>query len=489
MRFIMADQLGPHFDDGGDILLIEAKAVLARKPYHWAKAHLILSALRHRRNELGQRATYVTAEHYRDVLVPLIESGLQLEMINPTSWGSRALATSLGVDVLPSRGFVSTEEFFGQWAADKKPQSLKLENYYRHWRDSTGILMEGPQPVGGKYNYDHDNRHPPPKGALNLGLPEPWRPTEDEIDAEVRSDLTAWSNAGEITLIGQDGPRRFAATRAEALLALADFVDTRLMDFGPFEDASLSTDPVMAHSMLSVPMNLGLLHPQEVIDACVEAYERGDAPLGSVEAVVRQIAGWRDWVWHLYWKLGPEYVASHNYLEAHNPVPSQWWDLDGENVQSACMKHVLSSVGETGYAHHIQRLMILGNFALQRGINPQELNDWFVSAFVDGTPWVMPANVVGMSQYADGGIVATKPYTSGGAYINTMSNFCSGCPFNPKIRVGENACPFTAGYWAFLSRVEPLIKTNHRMAQPLAGMRKLSDLGAVVDQEQQRIHW
>jgi deoxyribodipyrimidine photolyase-related protein len=485
----MADQLGPHFDDGGDILLIEAKAVLARKPYHWAKAHLILSALRHRHEELGERSTYARAEHYRDVLVPLIQSGSQLEMINPTSWGSRALASSLGVDVLPSRGFVSTEDFFTQWAADKKPQSLKLENYYRHWRDSTGILMEGPQPVGGKYNYDHDNRQPPPKGALSLGLPEPWRPTEDQIDAEVRRDLTAWSNAGEITLIGQNGPRRFAATRAEALLALADFIETRLMDFGPFEDASLSTDPVMAHSMLSVPMNLGLLHPQEVIDACVEAYERGDAPLGSVEAVVRQIAGWRDWVWHLYWKLGPEYAATNNYLEAHNPVLPQWWDLDGENVHSACMKHVLSSVGETGYAHHIQRLMILGNFALQRGINPQELNDWFVSAFVDGTPWVMPANVVGMSQYADGGIVATKPYTSGGAYINTMSNFCSGCPFNPKIRVGENACPFTAGYWAFLSRVEPLIRTNHRMAQPLAGMRKLSDLSAVIDQEQQRTHW
>jgi deoxyribodipyrimidine photolyase-related protein len=485
----MADQLGPHFDDGDEVLLIEAKGVLARKPYHWAKAHLILSALRHRAQELGDRARYVTTEHYRDALLPLIESGERIDMVNPTSWGSRALATSLNIEVHPSRGFVSSELFFAEWASDKKPQALKLENYYRHWRDHTGILMEGPQPLGGKYNYDHDNRQPPPKGASNLGLPPRWQPREDEIDEQVRRDLTAWSEAGEITLIGRDGPRRFAATRAEALEALADFVEVRLADFGPFEDASLHGDDVMAHSLLSVPMNLGLLHPQEVIDACVAALERGDAPLGSVEAVVRQIAGWRDWVWHLYWLLGPEYVAENNYLNATNPLPKEWWDLDGEGVRSACMKHVLTAVGDTGYAHHIQRLMILGNWALQRGINPQQLNDWFTSAFVDATPWVMPANVIGMSQHADGGMVATKPYSSGGAYINSMSDFCGGCPFNPKVRVGDNACPFTAGYWNFLARVEPNIRGNHRMAQPLAGMRRLSDLDAVVEQEANRTSW
>ncbi|MEY4532566.1 MAG: hypothetical protein RI926_335 [Actinomycetota bacterium] len=485
----MADQLGPHFDDGGEILLIEAKAVLARRPYHWAKAHLILSALRHRAQELGDRATYVSADHYRDVLTPLIESTADLEMINPTSWGSRALATELGISTQPSRGFVSSESFFHDWAKDKKPGSLKLENFYRHWRDSTGILMEGPQPVGGQYNYDHDNRQPPPKGASNLGLPSPWSPVEDDIDAQVRADLTAWSEAGEITLLGRDGPRKFAATRSEATSALEEFVQTRLMDFGPFEDASLQGDDVMAHSMLSVPMNLGLLHPQEVIDACVAAYESGDAPLGSVEAIVRQIAGWRDWVWHLYWHLGEDYADSHNFLEANVDLPQQFWDLDGKGIDAACMKHVLSAVGDSGYAHHIQRLMILGNWSLQRGYNPQQLNNWFIDAFVDGTPWVMPANVIGMSQHADGGLVATKPYSSGGAYINSMSDFCKGCPFNPKVRLGENACPFTAGYWTFLNRVEPKIRTNHRMAQPLAGMRKLSDLEAVVEQERHRTQW
>ena len=489
MRWLMADQLGPHFDDGGEILLIEAKGVLARRPYHWAKAHLILSALRHRHAELGSRARYVTSDHYRDVLIPLQAQGVELEMVNPTSWGSRTLVAELGIPIVPSRGFVSTEEFFASWAKDKKPGTLKLENYYRHWRDSTGILMEGPQPAGGQYNYDHDNRQPPPKGAMNLGLPAPWMPVEDEIDAQVRADLKAWSDAGEITLLGRDGPRRFAATRLEALAALSEFVETRLMDFGPFEDASLQGDDVMAHSMLSVPINLGLLHPQEVIDACVTAYEKGDAPLGSVEAIVRQIAGWRDWVWHLYWHLGKDYAEKNNFLEANVDLPEQFWKLDGEGVDAACMKHVLTAVGDSGYAHHIQRLMILGNWSLQRGYNPQQLNSWFIDAFVDGTPWVMPANVIGMSQHADGGLVATKPYSSGGAYINSMSDFCKGCPFNPKVRLGEDACPFTAGYWAFLNRVEPKIRNNHRMAQPLAGMRKLADLAAVVDQERLRTQW
>jgi deoxyribodipyrimidine photolyase-related protein len=485
----MADQLGPHFDDGGELLLIEAKSVLAKRPYHWAKAHLILTALRHRAAELGERATFVQADRYRDVLTELLSSGVTLDMINPTTWGSRALARELNIPTSPSRGFVSSEDFFDKWAAGKKPGSLKLENYYRHWRDSTGTLMEGLQPAGGQYNYDHDNRQPPPKGATNLGLPAPWAPVEDEIDAQVRADLTAWAATGEITLIGRDGPRRFAATREEALAALADFVETRIMDFGPFEDASLRGDDVMAHSQLSVPLNLGLLHPQEVIDACVAAYERGDAPLESVEAIVRQIAGWRDWVWHLYWHLGEDYVESHNYLDAQVDLPEQFWKLDGEGVDAACMKHVLSAVGDSGYAHHIQRLMILGNWSLQRGYNPQQLNDWFVDAFVDGTPWVMPANVIGMSQHADGGLVATKPYSSGGAYINSMSDFCHACPFNPKVRLGENACPFTAGYWAFLHRVEPKIRGNHRMAQPLAGMRKLSDIEAVVEQERLRTQW
>ena len=483
-RFLFADQLGPHFDDGGPILMVESVGVLGRRPYHRAKAHLILSALRHRARELGDRVEYLRAEHYRDVL-----AGRDLEVVNPTSWGSRALVHELGARVLPSRGFVTSEADFAVWAAGRPPSRLIMDQFYRRARTETGLLMRGPDPEGGRFNFDHDNRQPPPKGAVGLGLPDPFHPVEDDIDEQVRADLDRWQAEGRIRLIGEDGPRRFAATRAEALVALADFVETRLSDFGPFEDASLLGDETMAHARLSVPLNLGLLHPREVIDAVVAAYETGGAPLQSVEAVVRQIMGWRDWVWHLYWHLGEDYVRRSNHLEAQVALPREFLELDGSSVRAKCLSHVLDEVRRTGYAHHIQRLMVLGNWALQRGYQPAELTEWFTNAFVDGAPWVMPANVVGMSQHADGGIVATKPYASGGAYISKMSDFCGACTFNPKKRLGEDACPFTAGYWAFLDRVEPRIRGNHRMAQPLAGLRRLVDREEVVEQERARTEW
>ena len=483
-RILFADQLGPHFDDGGPLLMVEAVGVLGRRPYHRAKAHLILSAHRHRARELGDRVEYLHAEHYRDVL-----AGRDLEAVDPTSWGARALVRELGARVLPSRGFVTSEADFAAWAQGRPPSRLVMDQFYRHTRTSTGVLMRGPDPEGGRFNFDHDNRRPPPKGASGLGLPDPYRPVEDDIDQQVRADLDRLQAEGRIRLIGQDGPRRFAATRAEALAALADFIDTRLDDFGPFEDASLLGDDAMAHSRLSVPLNLGLLHPREVIGAVVAAYEAGGVPLQSVEAVVRQIMGWRDWVWHLYWHLGEDYVRRSNHLGAETPLPREFLELDGRTVRARCLSHVLDEVGRTGYAHHIQRLMVLGNWALQRGYRPDELTDWFTNAFVDGTPWVMPANVVGMSQHADGGIVATKPYASGGAYISKMSDYCGSCTFDPKKRLGEDACPFTAGYWAFLHRVEPRIRGNQRMAQPLAGLRRLVDRDAVVEQERTRTEW
>jgi deoxyribodipyrimidine photolyase-related protein len=488
-RFLFADQLGPHYDDGGPIVLVEATAVLGRRTYHRAKAHLILSALRHRARELGDRVEFLHAEHYRDVL-----AGRDLEVIDPTSWGARALVAELGATVLPSRGFVTSEQDFAQWADGRPASRLVLEQFYRSVRTSTGVLMRGTEPEGGRFNFDHDNRQPPPKGAASLGLPDIWAPVEDDIDAEVRRDLDRLVAEGRVHLIGSDGPRQFAATRAEALAALDDFIETRLADFGPFEDASLTGDSEMSHSRLSVPLNLGLLHPQEVIDAVVAAYHEGSAhgggaPLASVEAVVRQIMGWRDWVWHLYWHLGENYVAESNFLAAHEPLPPAFLELSSTSVEARCLSHVLDEVNRTGWAHHIQRLMILGNWSLQRGYQPAALSDWFINAFVDGTPWVMPANVVGMSQHADGGIVATKPYASGGAYISKMTDFCKSCRFNPKVRLGPDACPFTAGYWAFLDRVEPRIRGNHRMSQPLAGLRRLVDRDQVVAQERERTTW
>lgn len=484
-RWLFAGQLGPAFDDGGPLLLVEAREVFGRRPMHRAKAHLLLSALRHRAAKLGDRVEFRQVERYAEV----VDGRDDLEAIDPTSWPARRFVRRRGIPVLPSRGFVTSEADFAAWAAGRQGKRLLLEDFYRTVRERTGILMRGDQPQGGRFNFDHDNRNPPPKGAARLGLPEPWWPEEDEIDAEVRADLDRWQREGRVTLVGDDGPRRFAATRAEAEHALADFIESRLNDFGPFEDAMLSGDWTMAHSQLSVPLNLGLLDPLEVVEAVVAEYHAGRAPLSSVEGFTRQILGWRDYVWHLYWHLGEGYRTSHNALAAHRPLPAAFRELDPAVIESNCLRETIDGMRRHGWAHHIQRLMVLGNWALQHGYDPVQLNDWFVDMFVDGTPWVMPANVIGMSQHADGGIVATKPYASGGAYIDRMSDYCSGCAFDPKVRLGENACPFTAGYWAFLDRVEPRIRSNHRMAQPLAGLRRLADREAVVDQERHRDRW
>lgn len=464
-------------------MIVEARSVFGRRPMHRAKAHLILSALRHRGAD--ERVEYHRVERYADV----VDGRGDLEVIDPTSWAARRFVRRRGMAVLPSRGFVTSEQDFREWADGRAGSRLLLEDFYRGVRERTGILMRGDRPEGGQWNYDHDNRNAPPKNAARLGLPEPWWPEEDEIDAEVRADLDRWQAEGAVRLVGDDRPRRFAVTAAEAQRALEDFIESRLNDFGPFEDAMLSGDWTMAHSLLSVPMNLGVLDPREAVNAVVAAFHAGGAPLASTEGFVRQIVGWRDYVWHLYWYLGEGYRTGHNALRAHQPLPAAFRELDPEAIESNCLRETIDGLRRHGWAHHIQRLMVLGNWALQRGYDPGELNDWFTDMFVDGTPWVMPANVIGMSQHADGGIVATKPYVSGGAYIGRMSDYCHGCRFDPKVRLGENACPFTAGYWAFLDRVEPIIRGNQRMAQPLAGLRRLSDRAAVVDQERRRERW
>ncbi len=483
IRWIFAGQLGAEFDDGSRMLLIEARQAFQRAPLHRAKAHLLLSAVRHRAAALGDRVEFHQVERYSDV----IAGRTDLEVIDPTSYAARRLVRQAGAAILPSRGFVSTEAEFAEWAASRGTKRLLLEDFYRTVRIRTGLLMDGPTtPVGGQFNFDHENRQPPPKRAVTLGLPEPWWPEEDEIDAEVRRDLDRWQADGLVNLIGADGPRRFAVTPEEAELALADFIESRLNDFGPFEDATLTGDWTMAHSLLSVPMNLGVISPRRVVDAVAEEFTAGRAPIASVEAVVRQIAGWRDYVWHLYWHLGEEYTTANNALGATTPMPDALLNLDADEIEANCVRQTVAGVAEHGWAHHIPRLMILGNLGLQRGYDPQQMNEWFTAMFVDGTPWVMPANVIGMALHADGGIVATKPYAAGGAYINRMTDFCGGCKFKPTVRLGPEACPFTAGYWAFLDRTEPVLRSNHRMAQTLGGLRKLVDRDAVVAQESLR---
>jgi deoxyribodipyrimidine photolyase-related protein len=476
-RWLFADQLGPHFLDRPDqpVLLVESKAVFRRRAFHRQKAHLVLSALRHRAAELGvephRTETYSAA--VRTVPEPL-------EVCHPTSRAARELVRRLGVTVLPPRGFVTAPRDFVAWA-DERRGALRMEDFYRDARRRHDVLMDGAEPAGGRWNLDADNRLPPPRDSDRLAIAPIPSIVEDEIDAGVRADLDRWEAEG-IAFVGRDGPRAFPATRAEALTRLRHFIRHRLPLFGPYEDAMLRADPFLAHSGLSAAFNLGLLDPMEAVRLAEDAYRAGAAPLSSVEGFVRQLIGWRDYVWHLYWYFDAGY-ATFSGMGANRPLPGWFATLDADAVEAACLSDVLAGVRDRGWVHHIPRLMVLGNYALQRGWRPADLVDWFHRSFVDGYEWVMTANVVGMSQYADLGRMTTKPYAAGGAYINRMSDYCRGCRYDPRTRLGVNACPFTAGYWAFLDRTRGRLAGNARLAQALRQLDRLEDVPLVREQE------
>ncbi|GGV46350.1 deoxyribodipyrimidine photo-lyase [Streptomyces longisporoflavus] len=493
-HWLFGDQLGPHFVDparGGPhrdapLLMIEARSVFRRRRFHRAKAHLILSAMRHRAAELGDRVRYVKADTYREGLRQAVGEDTPVTVHHPTSHAARAFVDGLpSVRVLPARGFLVTHDEFRTWADGHGTKHLRQEDFYRWVRRTHDLLMEGDSPVGGKWNLDHDNREPPPKDAADLGVPAPYHPRESEIDAEVRADLDRWTRDGDVEFVGDDGPRTFPATRREALAALRRFVAHRLATFGAYEDAVLAGDRTMSHSLLSSSLNLGLVDPAECVEKAEARWRSGDVPLNSAEGFVRQIAGWREFVWHVYWYFGTEYRTS-NTLRHRAQLPDWFTELSPDGTDANCLTHVLGQVRETGWTHHIPRLMILGSFALQRGWEPGAVTDWFLRSFVDGYDWVMVPNVVGMSQYADGGRMTTKPYTSGGAYIDRMSDLCGPCRYKPSVRVGEDACPFTAGYWNLLHRHRERFEHNARMSQAVRGLDRLSDLDELLEQERGR---
>ncbi|MFF3000712.1 cryptochrome/photolyase family protein [Streptomyces sp. NPDC057950] len=494
MHWLFGDQLGPHFlrpsqdiDLTGDapLLMIEARSVFKRRRFHRAKAHLLLSAMRHRAAELGDRVTYVRATTYRDGLDQAAR-GRHVTVHHPTSYAALALVRSLpNVAVGPARGFLVPMQDFAAWAHRHGGRRLRQEDFYRWVRRGHDLLMDEDHPAGGRWNLDHDNRQPPPRDATTLAVDRPYRPREDEIDEEVRHDLDHWEKDGDVSFVGRDSPRLFPATRAEARTALRCFMDHRLPTFGPYEDAMLAEDQVMSHSLLSSSLNLGLLDPAECAERAEAEWRAGRAPLNSVEGYVRQVAGWREYVWQLYWHFGEEY-RQHNELRHTAPLPDWWNDLDANSVGARCLQTILAQVRDTGWTHHIPRLMVLGSYALQRGWDPAAVTDWFHRCFVDGYDWVMVPNVIGMSQYADGGRMTTKPYTSGGAYINRMSDLCGPCVYQPRDRTGAHACPYTAGYWVFLDRHRSRFERNHRTARAVKGLDRLTDLDEVRRQERTR---
>ncbi|MGD9751563.1 MAG: cryptochrome/photolyase family protein, partial [Acidimicrobiia bacterium] len=355
---------------------------------------------------------------------------------------------------------------------------LVMEDFYRWQRRRLGYLMDADQPAGGRWNFDHDNRQPPPRNAPADFWPEPPRQPLDDLDAEVLDDLARLEADGTIRLTGSPPDGTWATSRAEAQRRLTHAVEVVLPRFGPHEDAMLTTSWHLAHTLLSPYLNLGLLHPAEVCDAAEAAFRAGRVPVASAEGFIRQIIGWREYVWALYWHHGPDAYRRANALDARRPLPPAF-TAGPDTTQLRCLHHTLGDIDRHGWTHHIQRLMILANLALLAGVDPQALTRWMWANFVDGAEWVMLPNVIGMGTYADGGRMATKPYAAGGAYIDKMSDYCKGCRYDRRRRTGEDACPYTTLYWDFLSRHRERFERNPRVAQQVRAAQRLTDLDEV----------
>ncbi|MGC9505903.1 cryptochrome/photolyase family protein, partial [Baaleninema sp.] len=417
------------------VLFIESLNFAQQRPYHRQKLVLVWSAMRHFAEELKQAGWNVTYRVSEDFETPLREwireNHLEeVRVMEPNDYPfSRYLQRPDlpgSLSIVENNLFLWTAAEFADWAKGRK--RLLLETFYRRGRQRFDVLMDGGEPEGGQWNYDKQNRKPP-KGELHPPTPLEFEP--DEITQAVMEQVRGLDVA-----YGEMEPFGWAVTRSQALQVLEDFCDRRLPTFGPYQDAMVTGEETMWHSLISPYLNLGLLHAKEVIDAAETAYRDRNLDLAGVEGFIRQVLGWREYMRGLYGFLGEEY-AQKNWFENEVPLPEFFWDSD--KTQMNCIRQVLRQTERTGYAHHIQRLMVLANFATIAGLSPQEVEQWFHSAFVDAYDWVMQTNVIGMGTFADGGILSTKPYAASANYINKMSDYCGSCRFDRKSRTGEKA--------------------------------------------------
>ena len=360
--------------------------------------------------------------------------------------------TPLKVTLLEDDRFLCSHAEFEAWASGRK--ALRMEYFYRDMRRKTGLLMEGDQPAGGQWNYDHDNRKPAPDAITHAG---PLAFTPDDTTEEVLSLVEArfGNNFGRLR------PFTFATDRAQARQALDHFITQALPDFGDYQDAMLDGNRFLYHAVISPYLNAGLLTPMEVCRAAEEAWRAGHAPLNAVEGFIRQIIGWREYVRGIYFLEGPGYTA-RNALGHTRDLPAFYW---GAPTHMRCVHRAVEQTREEAYAHHIQRLMVTGNFALLAGIDPAQVHEWYLAVYADAYEWVEAPNTIGMSLFADGGIIASKPYVSSGAYINRMSDYCGNCRYKVSVKTGRGACPFNLLYWHFLTRHRDRFAGNPRMAQ------------------------
>ncbi len=475
LHFIFGDQLSlslpnlVYFNKKSDIILMcEVAEETEYAWHHVKKIALIFAAMRHFALELEQQGFKVDYVKFDDSKnsgsfdgeikraikkhnpqkILLTEPSEYRVFHKVLDWQKNL---KLPIEIFNDERFLCLKSEFYQWAKNKK--ELRLEFFYREMRKKYKILVDAKlKPLKGKWNFDSDNRKTP---ESQMKSPKRISHKKSKITLEVLELVTKkfHKNFGDLL------PFNFAVTREEALLEAEHFMTELLPNFGDYQDAMVTGEAYLYHSLLSCYINIGLLLPLEICQMAEKKYHQGKAPINAVEGFIRQILGWREYVRGIYWLKMPEYIKN-NFLEAKNPLPKFYWD---EKTTMFCLSEVVKQTREHAYSHHIQRLMITGNFALIAGLNPQQVHEWYLGVYADAFDWVEVPNTIGMALHADGGLMASKPYAASAKYISRMSNFCKSCRFNPEQTVGENACPFNSLYWHFMHRNEKKLKSNQRL--------------------------
>ncbi|MEJ6627408.1 MAG: cryptochrome/photolyase family protein [Actinomycetes bacterium] len=443
------------------IAFVESARMTTGRNWHKERLFFLISSARHFAKSLQEEGFTVEYEKAATTIAGIEKikakyPNLPVICAEPSSFKQFEALKDYGVSFIENDFFLTSRPLFSEWAGSQK--SYLMESFYRAQRLRLGILVEANKPTGGVWNFDKENRLPPPK---QYDGPEYLEHQRDQIDLEVAVEL------------GHTPTTTWGTTRSGALAQLKNFIANHFAEFGPLEDAMTTDNWALHHSLLSPYLNNGLLHASEVIKAAVKAFNTGDIPIESAEGFIRQIIGWREYVNGMYWFLGPDY-RNNNQLNASRTLLPLF--TDPSKTKMNCIKETITDISDRAWVHHIPRLMLLSNLALITGTNPQEFLDWMREVFIDATEWVMVPNVIGMGVHSDGGRMMSKPYAAGGAYISRMSNYCKPCAYNPKLRIGETACPFTTLYWDFLDRHKETFAKNHRMSQQVFGLNRLSDL-------------
>jgi deoxyribodipyrimidine photolyase-related protein len=486
LRIILCDQLTHDISSLSDInkdedivLMVELHSEFTYVKHHKKKIAFLLSAMRHFSAELSNanvNVCYVKLEDQnnknllKDHVKEIIEKHSVKTVIITHPSEYRILQEikqwksilSIPVQIREDNRFLCTPGEFSKWAGDKK--QLRMEFFYREIRKKHDILMNGNKPEGGKWNFDNENQKSP---AKNLNIPEKYEAKPDQITIEVIQLVN--KHFGDH--FGDLEPFFFAVTRDDAKVALKHFIEGRLKKFGDYQDAMIENEPWMFHSHLSFYLNCGLLTAMECIRAAEHAYHSKSLPINAVEGFIRQIIGWREYVRGIYWHKMPDY-KNENFFGADRKLPDFFWHA---NSKMNCINQCVKETKRHAYAHHIQRLMVLGNFALLAGINPDQVNEWYLIVYADAYEWVELPNVTGMVLFADGGYLASKPYAASGAYINKMSNYCNNCSFNVNSKNGQEACPFNYLYWNFIVQNREKLEKNPRISMMYRVYDKMSE--------------